>query len=138
MPRGAISLNPLLSSGLGLGCARCTAAVMSSGEDGRGLDCGRLAPSGGAKEVRHASSAAMADLSPTSSFRSHFLPRTGAGRVAVVVYVGLFVLAMPPVTHALLDRPDQWVGGVPFFFVSLFVIYTSLIGVLVWAHRKRI
>ncbi len=45
---------------------------------------------------------------------------------------------MPPVTHRLLDRPETWVGGVPFLFAALFVVYTALIAVLVWAWRKGI
>ncbi|MEM7415235.1 MAG: hypothetical protein AAF389_07050 [Gemmatimonadota bacterium] len=74
-------------------------------------------------------------MTPTR-FRSHWLPRTTSGRLAVVLYVGLFALCMPPVTHVLWDQSDRWVGGVPVFFVALFVVYTLLIGVLVWAWRK--
>jgi hypothetical protein len=70
--------------------------------------------------------------------RSHFVPRTPEGRVAVVAFLLLFFLSMPPVTHRLLDRPETWVGGVPFLFAALFVVYTALIAVLVWAWRKGI
>ena len=45
---------------------------------------------------------------------------------------------MPPVTHSVWDVPDRWIFGVPFFFVSLFVVYTLLIGVLVWAYRSEL
>ena len=68
--------------------------------------------------------------------RSHFVPRTAEGRTAIVAFVVLFLLCMPPVTHVVLDRPGTWVGGVPFFFAALFVVYTGLIGVLVWAWRR--
>ncbi|MGB1840837.1 MAG: hypothetical protein ACPHWZ_07020 [Longimicrobiales bacterium] len=66
------------------------------------------------------------------------MPRTPEGRAAIVAFVLLFLLAMPPVTHRVLDRPDTWVGGVPFFFAALFIVYSALIGVLVWAWWKRI
>jgi len=69
---------------------------------------------------------------------SHFVPRTREGWIATIAFLGIFLLAMPPVSHAVLDRPDVWVGGVPFFFVSLLAIYTLLIGVLAWALRKDI
>ena len=48
----------------------------------------------------------------------------------------IFLLAMPPVTHRVFDAPDVWVLGVPVFFLSLFLVYSALIGVLVWALRK--
>ncbi len=54
------------------------------------------------------------------------------------MYVALFLLAMPPVTHAVWDRADAWIAGWPFFMVVLFLIYSGLIGVLVWALRKRV
>lgn len=76
-------------------------------------------------------------MNPTP-FRSHWWPRTASGRLAVVLYVGLFVLCMPPVTHTVWDQPDRWVGGIPAFFVALFVVYVVLIGVLVWAWRKEL
>lgn len=70
--------------------------------------------------------------------RSHLVPRTREGRRAVAVFVGLFVLAMPPVTHRVLDRVEPTLFGVPFLFVSLLVIYTALVGVLAWAYRRRV
>lgn len=69
---------------------------------------------------------------------SHFVPRTRSGWIATICFLALFVLAMPPMTHMVLDRPDVSVVGVPFFFVSLLAIYTALIGVLVWALRRGI
>ncbi len=76
-------------------------------------------------------------MTPTPR-RSHWIPRTPRGRLAVVLYVALFALAMPPVTHGLWDRPDSWTLGVPFFFLALLVVYTALIGVLVWAYRAEL
>jgi hypothetical protein len=68
--------------------------------------------------------------------RSHWIPRTRDGRIAVAKFLGLFLLAMPPATHTLLDRVQPTVLGVPFLFVALLAIYAALIGVLVWAYRR--
>jgi hypothetical protein len=68
--------------------------------------------------------------------KSHVLPRSREGRIVSGIYLLLFLCVMPPVTHRLLDRPDVWIGGLPFFFVSLFVLYCLLIGVVVWAFRR--
>jgi hypothetical protein len=70
--------------------------------------------------------------------RSHWVPRTRDGRVAVTLFIALFLFAMPPVTHLLLDRIEPTVLGVPFFFVALLAIYTVLIGVLVWALGRGV
>ena len=67
---------------------------------------------------------------------SHLHPRTSAGWIVTVGWLALFMLAMPPVTHVVLDRPDVWVAGVPLFFAALLVVYSGLIGVLVWALRR--
>jgi hypothetical protein len=69
---------------------------------------------------------------------SHLVPRTRDGRIATALFVVLFFLAMPPVTHTVLDRPELWVAGFPFLYVALFVVYTGLIGVLVWALRRGV
>jgi len=55
-----------------------------------------------------------------------------------VSFVALFFLAMPPITHALWDRPESWIGGFPLFFVVLLAIYCALVGVLVWALRRGV
>lgn len=69
---------------------------------------------------------------------THLLPRTAEGWTATIAFLGLFLLAMPPVTHRVLDRPESWFLGVPFFMFALFLVYTVLIGVLIWAYRKGI
>lgn len=76
----------------------------------------------------------MTDNEPTS----HFVPRTRDGRIATGLFLALFLLAMPPVTHHLFDRPDVWLFGVPFFFIALFVVYCLLIGVLIWTLRRGV
>ena len=58
--------------------------------------------------------------------------------MATVVFLGVFLLSMPPFTHVGLDRPDTWILGVPLFFAALFLVYSVLIGVLVWALLKGI
>lgn len=68
--------------------------------------------------------------------KSHFVPRTREGRVVAGTYLLLFICMMPPVTHRVLDRPDAWIGGVPFFFASLLFLYCLIIGVVVWAYRR--
>lgn len=54
----------------------------------------------------------------------------------MVAFVALFMLAMPPVTHTVLNRIEPTFMGLPFFYVTLFVVYTALIGVLIWAYRR--
>ena len=68
--------------------------------------------------------------------RSHLWPRTRDGRVALVAFVLLFMLAMPPVTHSVLNRIEPTFLGLPFLYVALFVVYSVLIGVLIWAYRR--
>ena len=70
--------------------------------------------------------------------RTHLLPRTRDGWIAGGVFAALFVLALPPVTHVLLDRVEPWVLGFPFFFVVLLAVYTALIAVLGWAYRRGV
>ncbi len=70
--------------------------------------------------------------------RSHFVPRTREGRIATAGFVVLFLLAMPPFTHVILDQPDVWIGGAPLLFRGLLAIYAALIGVLLWAWNKGV
>ena len=70
--------------------------------------------------------------------RSHFIPRTRDGWIASGTFVLLFLLAMPPVTHVLLNRVEPTVVGVPFFYVALLVVYLALIGVLLWTLSRKV
>ena len=70
--------------------------------------------------------------------RSHFLPRTRDGWTATIAFLALFVLAMPPITHTVLNRSDPWVFGLPFFYVALLAVYSALILVLIWAFRRGV
>jgi hypothetical protein len=69
---------------------------------------------------------------------SHVMPRTRDGWIATLAYVVLFLIAMPPVTHVLLDRPETWVAGVPLLFAALLLVYSGLVVVLVWALRRGV
>lgn len=77
-------------------------------------------------------------MTPRPEYPSHLVPRTRNGRIALVLFVALFALCMPPVTHLLLDRVEPWLLGAPFFMTALFFVYVALIGVLVWAYRKDV
>ena len=70
--------------------------------------------------------------------KSHFAPRTRDGRIATAAFLALFLLAMPPVTHQLLNRAEPWVFGLPFLYASLLVVYCALIGVLLWALQRKL
>ena len=71
-------------------------------------------------------------------FRSHFLPRTRAGWVAVVLFFGLFALVEPPFVHSWANRTEPWILGFPFLYTYLLVLYCALIGVLIWALRRKL
>ncbi len=91
----------------------------------------------------------MGSLDPTSgssapvrntppSFRSHLLPRTRDGWVAALLFLGLLILAEPPVAHTLANRVEPWLLGMPFLFTYLLAVYLALVGVLIWALRRRV
>lgn len=56
----------------------------------------------------------------------------------MAAFVALFALCMPPVTHVLLNRVQPTLLGLPFFWVSLLVVYTLLILVLIYAYRSGV
>jgi hypothetical protein len=58
--------------------------------------------------------------------------------VAVLLFLGLFALAEPPFVHSLANRTEPWLLGFPFLYTYLLVVYVALIGVLLWALRKRL
>ena len=70
--------------------------------------------------------------------RSHFVPRTRAGRTATVAFLALYALCMPPFTHTLWNRIEPTVFGLPFFWVVLFAIYALLVGILVRTYRTGV
>lgn len=73
-----------------------------------------------------------------ASFRSHFRPRTRAGRLAVAGFLACAALAQPPMVHAAADRVEPWILGTPFLFAYLLAAYSATIGVLLWALKKKL
>ena len=71
-------------------------------------------------------------------FRTHWLPRTRDGWIALAAFLLLFSLCMPPVTHTLWNRTEPWILGAPFLYAVLFFVYTALVGVLIWVYRRRL
>jgi len=69
---------------------------------------------------------------------SHLRPRTRDGWVAVLLFLGLFLLVEPPLLFLLANRTDPWILGVPFLYAYLFLVYAALIGVLLWALKRRL
>ena len=50
----------------------------------------------------------------------------------------LFALTQPPLVFVLANRIEPSWFGVPFLFVYLLALYIALIGVLLWAYRRRV
>ncbi len=69
---------------------------------------------------------------------SRFLPRTRDGWIASVAFGALFLLAMPPVSHTLLNRIEPSAFGLPFLYLALLLVYVALILVLIWACRRGV
>lgn len=65
--------------------------------------------------------------------RSHWIPRTSAGRIATVLFLALMALAQPPIVFAVANRIEPWILGVPFLYAWLGLVYLALVAVLVWA-----
>ena len=70
--------------------------------------------------------------------RSHLVPRTGAGWIAVIGFLLLFAMTQPPLVFLLANRIEPRVLGMPFLYVYLLIFYVLLIGVLVWAQRQDV
>ncbi len=70
--------------------------------------------------------------------KSHYIPRTAAGRLLAIAFLFAMLLAQPPIVHGLMNRIEPMVLGVPFLFAYLFGAYLLGIGVLILALRKRV
>lgn len=71
-------------------------------------------------------------------YRSHLVPRTRDGWIATVAFLAVLALAMPPVTHVLINRLYPVILGLPFLYAVLLADYFVLVGVLVWTYRRRV
>lgn len=69
-------------------------------------------------------------------FRTHYLPRTPAGRIGVGAFLLLFAFTQPPLVFWIANRIEPRIFGAPFIYAYLLVIYFLLIGVLLWARRR--
>lgn len=72
----------------------------------------------------------------TSHTRSHYLPRTRDGWIALIAFLVLFALAEPPLVYVIANRVSPWILGMPFLYAYLLIDYTAMIGVLIWARRR--
>ena len=70
--------------------------------------------------------------------QSHYVPRTRAGRRAVVAFLAFFAFTQPPIVHGLANRITPWVMGLPFLYAYLLGLYVALIAVLAWALRRDV
>ncbi len=70
------------------------------------------------------------------SYRSHYVPRSRAGWMVLVLFVALMALAQPPIVYLVANRVEPWVLGLPFLYAYLLAVYCALIGVLFWAKRR--
>jgi hypothetical protein len=70
--------------------------------------------------------------------RSHWSPRTRDGRIALFAFLGLLLLAEPPLVYVLGNSIDPQILGMPFLFVYLLIVYLALIAVLIWAQRRDV
>lgn len=70
--------------------------------------------------------------------RSHWLPRTRDGRMAVITFLALFALTQPPIVFVVANRIEPVLLGMPFLFVYLLIVYVAMIAVLIVAQRKGV
>jgi len=68
--------------------------------------------------------------------RSHYIPRTKAGRGAVIVFLVLLALTQPPAVFMLANRVTPWISGFPFLYAYLLGLYVALIAVLLWVAAQ--
>ena len=73
-----------------------------------------------------------------SGDRSHYVPRTTAGWVAVLAFLALFALTQPPAVHTIANRITPWILGLPFLYAYLLGLYLALIAVLLWALARDV
>jgi len=55
-----------------------------------------------------------------------------------VTFLVLCLMAQPPIVHGWANRIEPWIAGFPFLYAYLFLVYSAMIVVLIWALRKGI
>lgn len=70
--------------------------------------------------------------------RSHLVPRTRDGWIALILFLGLFALVEPPFINTVANRIEPWLLGFPFLYTYLFFLYSALICVLLWALWRKL
>ena len=73
-----------------------------------------------------------------SGRHNHYLPRTRNGRIAVGLFLLVFLFAEPPLVYWIGNRIEPFILGMPFLFAYLGLIYFVLIGILIWARRRGV
>lgn len=73
---------------------------------------------------------------PRGDLPSHYRPRTRRGWITLATFLGLLILAEPPVVHAVANRITPWVAGLPFLYAYLLALYLGMIAVLIWACAR--
>ncbi len=68
--------------------------------------------------------------------RSHWWPRTAAGRRVLVVFLVGLAAAQPPLVYLLANRVEPRLLGFPWLYVWLLGAYVVMIGALVAAWRR--
>jgi hypothetical protein len=71
-------------------------------------------------------------------FRSHLVPRTRDGWIALILFLGLFALVEPPFVHTVANRIEPWLLGFPFLYTYLLFLYSAIICVLLWALWRKL
>lgn len=77
-------------------------------------------------------------MKPDSDLRSHLIPRTRSGRIAIVLFLALFALTQPPTVYLIANRTEPWILGLPFLYAYLLILYFLLIAVLLWARHRNL
>jgi hypothetical protein len=58
--------------------------------------------------------------------------------MATVAFLLVLALAMPPVTHTVLNRLEPVILGLPFLYAALLAVYCALVAVLIWTYRRGV
>ena len=127
------------SRGLRVGCSCSLPAVTGGAADrGRGYWPVTAGPASGDGRGVWQVTGGRASFGRMERPRSHYLPRTPMGRVIAALFLGVFAFTQPPLVYVLANRTEPSIGGVPFLYVYLLVLYFLLIAILIWAARRKL